>query len=172
MLVELSQRGVKMYITVVKYLAPVVLIGLLWWRYDYITTQNERLQSDLSAANEQLEQSQSIIIKERQNAAEVALRAQKFYEQEAKDNEELEKLRACYADKSCWPRVRIKTSCPSVPGSTTNAGTSEEVTAELGEDAGRNILRLRAEIKETMRLVHGLQAELIARSSQNYCNLR
>lgn len=170
--VELSPREVKMYLTVLKYLAPVALIGLLWWRYDYITTQNERLQSDLSAAKEKLEQSQAVITKERQNAAEVALRAQKFYEQEAKDNEELEKLRACYADNSCWPRVRIKTSCPSVPGSTTNAGTSEEVTAELGEDAGRNILRLRAEIKETMRLVHGLQAELIARSSQNYCNLR
>ncbi|WP_206689902.1 hypothetical protein, partial [Streptococcus pseudopneumoniae] len=86
--------------------------------------------------------------------------------------EELEKLRACYADKSCWPRVRIKTSCPSVSDSTTNAGASEESTAELGEDAGRNILRVRAEIKETMRLVDGLQAELIARSSQNYCKLR
>jgi hypothetical protein len=171
-LVELSQRGVKMYLTAVKYLAPVVLIGLLWWRYDYITTQNERLQSDLSKANEQLEQSQAIIAKERQHAAELALRAQKFSDQEAKDNDELQKLRTCYADKSCWPRVRIKTSCHSVSGSTPNAGTSEEITAELGEDAGRNILQLRAEIKETLRLVHGLQAELIARSSQNYCNLR
>ena len=161
-----------MYRTALKYLTPVVLIGLLWWRYDYITTQNERLQSDLSKANEQLEQSQAIIAKERQNAAEVALRAQKFYEQEAKDNDELQKLRACYADKSCWPRVRIKTSCPSMSGSTPNAGAFEESTAELGEDAGRNILRLRAEIKETMRLVDGLQAELIARSSQNYCTLR
>ncbi len=164
-----------MHLTVVKYLAPVVLVvlvGLLWWRYDYIATQNERLKIDLSAANAQIEQSQATIIKERQNAAEVALRAQKFYEQEAKDNEELEKWRACYADKSCWPRVRVKTSCPSVPNSSTNAGASEESTAELGEDAGRNILRLRAEIKQTMRLVDGLQAELIARSSQNYCNLR
>lgn len=161
-----------MYITLIKYIAPVVIVGLLWWRYDYIATQNEQLQRDLSKANEQLEQSQSIIIKERQNAAEVALRAQKFYEQEAKDNEELEKLRACYADKSCWPRVRVKTSCPSVPSAASSAGAPEESTAELGEDAGRNILRLRSEIKETMRLVHGLQAELISRSSQNYCKLR
>jgi len=167
--VELSPREVNMYLTVLKYLAPVVIVGLLWWRYDYITMQNEQLQSDLSKANEQLEQSQAIIEKERQNAAEVALRAQKFYEQEAKDNEELEKLRACHADKSCWPRVRIKASCPAVSGANTSTGTSEEVTAELGEDAGRTALRLRAEIKETMRLVDGLQQELIARSAPDYC---
>lgn len=155
----------------IKWLAPVVVVGLLWWRYDYVTSQNERLKADLSAAKEELEQSQAIIAKERQNAAEVALRAQKLYEKEAKDNEELEKLRACYADKSCWPRVRIKASCPAVPGSASNAGASEEVTAELGEDAGRTALRLRAEIKETARLIEALQAELIARSSPGYCQI-
>lgn len=158
-----------MYLNVIKYLAPVVIVGLLWWRYDYLTTENERLKSDLSTANDSLEQSQAIIAKERQNSAEVALRAQKFYEQEARGNEELEKLRACHADKSCWPRVRVKVACPNVSGSASNAGTSEEVAAELGEDAGQTALQLRAEIKETVRLVEALQLELKARSAPNYC---
>lgn len=153
-------------------IGALIVIGLGAWRYDYLVTSNSDLKRDLSSANASLEQSESLLIKERQNAAEVALRAQKFYEQEARDNEELEKLRACHADKSCWPRVRIKTSCPSVSGATASTGTSEEITAELGEDAGRTALRLRAEIKETRRLIEGLQAELIARSHPDYCRAK
>ena len=158
-----------MYFTLIKFIAPVVVFGALWWRYDYVTTQNERLQSDLSAANEQLAQSQAIIAKERQNAAEAALRAQKHFEQKVKDDEELQKLRACYADRSCWPRVRIKTTCPKLPSAATNAGALEESTAELGENAGHDLLLLRDQIKETNRLVAGLQSELMARSVPDYC---
>lgn len=150
----------------------IAVLGLMYWRYDYVTTQNTKLKADLSTANSQLEQSQAIIAKERQNAAEMALRAQKFYEQEARDNEELEKLRACHADKSCWPRVRVKVACPSVSGAASSTGTPEEIAAELGEDSGRTALQLRAEIKETMRLVDALQKELIARSAPDYCKIK
>ena len=103
-----------MYLTVVKYLAPVVLVGLLWWRHDYITTQNERLKSDLSAANEQLEQSQAIVIKERQNAAEVALRAQKFYEDKQHDQTELDNLRSVLLINlaGCASSVAPAQQCP------------------------------------------------------------
>ena len=69
--VELSPREVNMYLTVIKYLAPVVIVGLLWWRYDYVTTQNVKLKADLSGANELVKQSADLIAKERQNAAEV-----------------------------------------------------------------------------------------------------
>jgi hypothetical protein len=70
------------------------------------------------------------------------------------DDEELEKLRTCYADKSCWPRVRIKAAC-SVPSANTTTGTPEETSAELGENAGQNLLRLRAEIKEVLTFIFG-----------------
>ena len=83
-----------MYLTVLKYLAPVVLIIAGLWRYDYITAQNERIKADLRAVTAELEQSQAIITKERQNATEAALRAQKFYEEKLHDKTELVSLRA------------------------------------------------------------------------------
>ena len=143
------------------------LYGLYWQ-----VQQSGKLKSEISQYEQLVKAKDALLAKERQNAAEVALRAQEFYEQEARDNEELEKLRACHADKSCWPRVRIKTSCPSVSGTAASTGTSEEITAELGEDAGRTALRLRAEIKETKRLIEGLQQELIARSHPDYCKAK
>lgn len=144
------------------------IVGAIW-HYQHLIVENSKLKTAIESKQAELEQSQAVLIKERQNATETALRAQKFYEQEAKDNEELEKLRACYADKSCWPRVRVKTSCPAVSGAASNAGTLEEGTAELGENAGRNLYRLRAGIKESSRMILSLQAELEARSKPDYC---
>lgn len=158
-----------MYLTVVKYLAPVVLIGLLWWRYDYITTQNERLQSDLSAANEQLEQSQAIVIKERQNAAEVALRAQKFYEDKQHDQTELDNLRKCVANQSCGVRV-VRGACPAMPSSNTASGGTEAADAADRRQFEQDYFSLVESIKETKRRYEWLQSELIARSSPEYCS--
>lgn len=151
------------------YAGLIAVAGLIYWRYDYVMSENEQLEIDL--ANEKLahQQSVAVLTKERQNATEAALRAQQFYQDVEKDNAELEKLRACYADKSCWPRVRIKASCPAVPGTSSNAGASEEVTAELGADAGQDLFLLREQIKEITTGYLGLQRELIARSDPGYC---
>lgn len=151
------------------YAGLIAAAGLVYWRYDYVMSENKRLGDAL--ANEQLAHKQTVAVlsKERQNAAEAALRAQQFYQDVEKDNVELEKLRACYADKSCWPRVRIKTSCPAVSNSGSDTGASEEVTAELGADAGQNLLLLRSQIKEITTGYLALQRELIARSDPGYC---
>lgn len=150
-------------------IGAIVIVGLLWWRYDYVMSENKRLGDDL--ANEKLahQQAVAVLAKERQNATEEALLAQQFYQDVEKDNAELEKLRSCYADKSCWPRVRIKASCPTVPNSSPNAGTPEEITAELGADAGQNLFLLRSQIKEITTGYLGCQRELIARSDPRYC---
>jgi hypothetical protein len=145
------------------------VLGALAWHYNHLIDSNKQLRTDLSARTAELEQSQALIIKERQIAAEVGLRAQKFYEQRSKDDEELEKLRTCYADKSCWPRVRVKTYCPAVSGASADSGTPQEASAELGEDAGRNLLLLRSQIKEVTTTYKALQDELAARSTPDYC---
>lgn len=157
---------IRLYLTI----GAIAVIGALAWHYNHLIDSNRQLRSDLSAKTSELERSQALIVKERQNAAEVALRAQKYYEQRAKDDEELENLRNCYADKSCWPRVRVKTACPAVPGTSSNAGAPEESTAELGEDAGQNLLLLRSQIKEITSGYLSCQAELAARSAPDYCS--
>jgi len=156
------------YLTVIKYLAPVVLILAALWRYDYVTTQNVKLKADLSAANAQLEQSQAIITKERQNAAELALRAQKFYEDKQHDQTELDSLRACVADKSCGVRV-VKGACPSMPRASSNTGGAEAADAADRKQFEQDYFDLLASIKETERRYEWMQAELIARSAPDYC---
>ncbi len=49
MLVELSQRGVKMYLTVVKYLAPVVLAGAAIWAVHDHGVKSERARWETKA---------------------------------------------------------------------------------------------------------------------------
>ena len=161
-------REVSMYLTLIKYLAPVVILGLCWWRYDYVTDENDTLKADLSAANSQLEQSQAIITKERQNAAEVALRAQKFYEDKQHDQAELDNLRKCVADKSCGVRV-VKGACPIVSGSNSNSGGAEAAYAADRKQFEQDYFNLLASIKETKRLYGWMQQELIARAKPDYC---
>lgn len=169
--VELSPREVNMYLTVIKYLAPVVIVGLLWWRYDYVTTQNVKLKADLSAANELVKQSADLIAKERQNAAEVALRAQKFYEDKQHDQTELDSLRKCVADKSCGVRV-VKGACPIVSGANSNTGGTEAADAADRKQFEQDYFNLLASVKETERLYNWMQKELIARSAPDYCKAK
>ena len=146
----------------------VSLCAALYGLYAQVQSSG-KLKSEISQYKSAIDEKDALIEKERAEAQAVSFRAQKYYEQKAKDDEELEKLRTCYADKSCWPRVRIKTACPKLPSAATNAGAFEESTAELGENAGQDLLLLRDQIKETKRLVAGLQSELMARSAPDYC---
>ena len=161
-------REVCMYLTVIKYLAPVVLILAALWRYDYVATQNVKLKADLSAANAHLEQSQAIIAKERQNAAEVALRAQKFYEDKQHDQTELDGLRKCVADKSCGVRV-VKGACPVLPSSSSNTGGVEATYAANRKQFEQDYFDLLASIKETKRRYDWMQQELIGRAKPDAC---
>lgn len=153
------------------YLAAgvIAILGLMYWRYDYVTTQNAKLKSDLSAASAQLEQSQAIINKERQNAAEVALRAQKFYEDKQHDQTELDNLRKCVADKSCGVRV-VKGACPTMPRPNSTAGGAETTDAADRRQFEQDYISLVESIKETKSRYNWMQQELITRSHPDYCS--
>lgn len=157
-----------MYLTAIKYLAPVVLIAAALWRYDYVTTQNANLNRDLSNAKDALEQSENLLAKERQNAAEVALRAQKFYEDKQHDQNELDSLRKCVSDKSCGVRV-VKGACPIMPATSSDTGGAEATYAADRIQFEQDYISLINSIKETKRLYNWMQQELIARSHPNYC---
>lgn len=152
------------------YLAAgaAVLVAAAYWRYDYVMGRNANLETDLAAAKSSLEQSQAVITKERQNAAEVALRAQKFYEDKQHDQTELDNLRKCVADKSCGVRV-VKGACPVLSGASSNTGGTEAADAADRRQFEQDYFSLVASIKETKRRYDWMQQELIARSKQDYC---
>lgn len=154
------------------YLAAgaAVLVAAAYLRYDYVNDQNAKLKADLSAVKEQLDQSQAIITKERKNAAEVALRAQKFYEDKQHDQTELDNLRKCVADKSCGVRV-VKGACPVVSGANSTAGGAEATDAADRRQFEQDYISLVDSIKETRRLYEWMQAEAIAREHPDYCKV-
>lgn len=159
-----------MFTTVKFYLIAVaaVLVAAAYWRYDYVMDRNADLETDLAEAKSSLEQSQAIINKERQNAAEVALRAQKFYEDKQHDQTELDSLRKCVADKSCGVRV-VRGACPTMPSSASASGGAETTDAADRRQFEQDYISLVASIKETKRRYDWMQQELIARSHPDYC---
>jgi len=150
------------------YAGLIAIAGLVYWRYDYVMSENEQLEIDL--ANERLahQQSVAVLTKERQNATEAALRAQQFYQDVEKDNAELEKLRACVANNTCGVRI-AKGACPKLPSTGTDAGGTEAADAADRERFKQDYFRLVESIKLTKSRYEWMQRELIARSDPGYC---
>lgn len=147
--------------------AAAVLAGFAW-HYQHLIKSNTKLESALELKQIELEQSQAIIDKERQNAAELALRAQKFYEDKQHDQTELDNLRKCVADKSCGVRV-VKGACPVLSGTNSTTGGAEAADAADRKQFEQDYFSLVESIKETKRRYDWMQSELIARSHPDYC---
>lgn len=150
------------------YAGLIAIAGLVYWRYDYVMSENKRLADAL--ANEQLAHKQTVAVlsKERQNAADAALLAQQFYQDVEKDNAELEKLRACVANNTCGVRI-AKGACPKLPSAGTNAGGTEEADAADRKQLEQDYFRLIESIKLTKSRYEWMQRDLIARSDPGYC---
>lgn len=150
------------------YAGLLVIAGLVYWRYNYVMSKNEQLEIDL--ANEKISHQRSVVLleKERQNAADAALRAQQFYQDVEKDNAELEKLRACVANNTCGVRI-AKGACPKLPSAGTNAGGTEAADAADRKQLEQDYFRLIESIKLTKSRYEWMQRELIARSHPQYC---
>jgi hypothetical protein len=149
-------------------LIAIALLGLASFGLYKQVQANGALAVEIEAKDAKIKAGEDLLDKERKEAQAEALRAQKHFQMREKDYEELEDLRKCRADKSCWPRVRVKTACP-VSGAATDAGAPEEIAAELGENAERNLQRLEGEIKEITSTYLSLQAEVTARSHPDFC---
>lgn len=150
------------------YAGLIAAAGLVYWRYDYVISENKRLADALDAEQKAHNQTEDVLTKERQNAAEAALRAQKFYQDVEKDNAELEKLRACVANNTCGVRI-AKGACPKLPGAGTNAGGAEAADAADRKQLEQDYFRLIESIKLTKSRYEWMQRELIARSDPGYC---
>lgn len=141
--------------------AIVAALGLAYWRYDYVVNQNKQLKTQLESVG-------GILERERLNAQESANLALARQIEAQKNDQELEKLHACIADKSCIPRVRVKATCP-VPGTTTSATGSNAASAGFAEIDGQDYYRLIEAQKKALWMIAGLQAEVAARSNPDFC---
>ena len=141
--------------------AIVAALGLAYWRYDYVVNQNKQLKT-------QLESIGGILERERLNAQESANMALARQIEANKNDQELEKLRDCIADKSCVPRVRVKSACP-MPGTTTSATGANATSPGFAEIDGQDYYRLIEAQKKALWMIKGLQAEVAARSHPDFC---
>jgi ABC-type phosphate transport system auxiliary subunit len=143
----------------------IAALGLAYWRYDYVVTQNNELKT-------QLEGIVGVLNAERKLSQDYANRALARQIEANKKDEELEKLHNCIADKSCVPRVRIKQACPTVPSSTTGTAGADGAPTGFAEISGSDYYRLVAAQKKAIWMIEGLQAEVEARSKPDFCNPR
>jgi hypothetical protein len=150
------------------YAGLIAAAGLVYWRYDYVMSENERLADDLHNEQEAHKQTAKVLSKERQNATEAALLAQQFYQDVEKDNAELEKLRACVANNTCGVRI-AKGACPKLPSTGTDAGGTEAADAADRKQLEQDYFRLFESIKLTKSRYEWMQRELISRSDPGYC---
>ncbi len=129
---------------------------------------NGRLVVEIKAKQAEIEAGEALIAKERAESKAASERAIESQQRANENAKELEKLHACIADKSCVPRVRIKSACP-LPSAATSAAGSNAASAGFAEINGSDYYRLIEAQKKALWMISGLQAEVAARSHPDFC---
>jgi hypothetical protein len=153
-----------------KYLAGGALLAIVVLGLSLKIAMGEVKEAKRDLADEKLAHQHIVAVmdKERQNAAQAALRSQQFYQDVEKDNAELQKLRDCVANSTCGVRI-AKGACPKLPSAGANAGGTEAADAADRERFEQDYFSLIESIKLTKSRYEWMQRELIARSDPEYC---
>jgi shikimate kinase len=149
--------------------ALTVSLGLASFGLYKQVQANGRLAVEIEAKEAQIKAGEDLLAKERREAQAASQRATESQQRANQNAQELEKLHSCIADKSCVPRVRIKSACPSVSGAATSAAGSNAASAEFAEIDGSDYYRLIEAQKRAIWMIQGLQAEVSARSHPDFC---
>jgi len=129
---------------------------------------NGALAVEINDKQAEIEAGEALITKERAESKKQNQRAIESQQRENENAKELEKLHACIADKSCVPRVRIKSTCP-VSGAATSTTGSNAAATGFAEIDGSDYYRLIEAQKKAIWMIEGLQAEVAARSHPDFC---
>ena len=129
---------------------------------------NGELAAEIESKQVQIEAGEALIAKERAESKAASERAIESQQRANENAKELEKLHACIADKSCVPRVRVKSAC-TVPSTTTSAAGSNATSAGFAEIDGQDYYRLIDAQKKALWMIAGLQSEVAARSHPDFC---
>lgn len=140
-----------------------VVILLCLFALNILVERNSVLRDQLTAQSAQLKAQIEVRVKEQADALAASLRSAHYQQQRVQSDEEIRRLEQCIADKSCVPRVRVYTTCPTLPGAPADTAGATVTHAELGEDSRRLVLQLKRDIKLTRDRYQWLQDELRAR---------
>lgn len=147
----------------------ITMLGLTSYGLYKQVKANGRLAVEIEAKQAEIEAGEALIAKERSEAKAASNRATESQQRANENAKELEKLHACIADKSCVPRVRVKSACPSVSGAATSAAGSNAASAGFAEINGSDYYRLIEAQKKALWMIAGLQSEVAARSHPDFC---
>ncbi|MDZ7922716.1 MAG: hypothetical protein U5M23_01365 [Marinagarivorans sp.] len=141
----------------------LALITAAWLRYDYVVSEFAESKLKIKTYLENIDKLNSAISEKEKKQKEQQQRNIELLLGKNKYENDLKALRACIADKSCVPRVRIKTSCDVMPETApTSAGVDASATGFAEVDAGAYYNLVEAH-KKVIWMIEGLQKELNAR---------
>lgn len=152
----------------------MVLAGLAWWHYDRVVTELATKTNELAIKDQALKDEKAITKKQNQALVDANVRASNYEEQTRTITDEKAKLDKCITDKSCGFSVRYKPLKVPTPTSVqADAGKppSDGEACEFGEDFQRGVSALWESIQRDAKQIEALQAELVARSDENYCRV-
>lgn len=153
-------------------LGLLAVIGLGWWRYDYIVKDRDAEKARADQAVENYTTAKAKLDTERQNAADAEQRLkQRIADKEAIENELREKNK-CIDAGTCGVRVRWKSAiCAgnSVRSADAGANGSDEIQTTERGDFERWVADLTASVQRDAKVIEGLQTELEVKSRVDAC---
>jgi hypothetical protein len=146
-------------------LGVVVAVAALFWRLDHLTTENQRLRTNVELAQWAASESNRLLEVERKELAAANTRRAEHLAKIEEVERENQKYQSCVAAGTCGVRI-VRATCPKVPRPTTGATGAGEGAPELDAALQQDILNLRAGIRRLEADFNWCQRELIERSAR------
>lgn len=137
----------------------IIIIGLLAWRIDSVTTDRDAKMKSLADSEAQVSALRSTLEAQREKMQVLAALDTKYSQELTYAQSENERLAADIA--SGKRRLLIKTSCPAnsgLPGTATTTSVDDGSAAELSSSARQDYYTLRRQLTKTDKALSGLQA--------------
>lgn len=137
----------------------IIIIGLLAWRIDSVTTDRDAKMKSLADSEAQVSELRSTLEAQREKMQVLAALDTKYSQELTYAQSENERLAADIATGK--RRLLIKASCsgsPRLPETTGTASVDDGSTTELNHVARQDYYTLRRQLTKTDKALAGLQA--------------
>lgn len=150
--------------------AIFALIGILWWRYDYVVSDRDAQKLAKETAESSLKELTSTREKERAQLVEAQARESQTLMEKKAIEDEAQANRDCIAAGNCGVRWKIKyQTCPSLPNSATGELGADELQERNRKDFELWIASLQESVRKDNLYIVKLQNDIRVRSDPKYC---